>query len=710
MIFENYASVLYAAGLVLVALYLLMGIDDFVWDILTLFLRPTYRKQKLNFQRLNSVPPKLLAVAIAAWREDNVLGDVIDNIIASADYPRSMYHIFLGVYPNDPATIQVANALSERYANVHVIVNSLPGPTSKAQNLNHVIRRIRDFEQAHGWVFASLTIHDSEDVIHPSEFQVTNYLIETHDALQFPVFPLMKMPRFSNFFKTITTGTYADEFAENHYTTMVNRYMAGAFVPSAGTGFTLSRKTLNGFGDGDVLPSDSLTEDYRLSLTLFQRGIRLYYVLERVPRVNRRGKIGWDYITTRSLFPNTFKTAVKQKTRWILGITMQSFRFRDIVHIKGLSFAGRYSLYKDQKAKVGNLLAMVGYPVLIYFGVSLFLPLTPIYPWGSLSWVLSLIVTVMMLERQLFRSVSIFHVYGMRSVFFACLFPPILPIRLIWGNIINMVATLRAYRQNALNRRRGQATPTPANAGQTSEASAVKRAPIVWAKTDHVFLEKTTLQRYRRTIGDLLLEQGAITPKAFQAALKNASGGNQMIGTYLVSQRLVGEDQVLDALARVKHTRHLTPSSLESYDLQKFAGQFDEALLRRLLALPLLATDHGFVIAFCLDSPMDAQATLRKACGVAIKTAHLDQPSILRGLDILYGHAPAPALPTSPLDDLYKAGSISDEQLILARNYASLKAMPENWILAMMGLLPETAVPGAEHAAATPHPGALAAT
>ena len=76
----------------------------------------------------------------------------------------------------------------------------------------------------------------------------------------------------------------------------------------------------------------------------------------------------------------------------------------------------------------------------------------------------------------------------------------------------------------------------------------------------------------------------------------------------------------------------------------------------------------------------------------------------------MYGHAATSKPTQSPLDGLYEAGSIGDEQLILARNYASLKAMPEDWILSMMGLVPEPASLGAEHPAATPIPGALVAT
>lgn len=296
---------------------------------------------------------------------------------------------------------------------MQLVINELAGPTTKTQNINYVIRKIKEFEKEKGWQFAALTVHDSEDVVHPFELRVKNYLLDEYDALQFPVFPIMKMPTLGNFFKTITTGTYADEFAENHFSTMVSRYAAKAFVPSAGTGFSLSRKTLESFGDEDVLPTNSLTEDYRLSLTLYQKGIRMYYVLERVPRINKNGKLIWDFVSTRSIFPDIFKAAVRQKTRWIIGITMQSFTLIDIFKIKGIPFSGRYSLYKDLKGKVGNLLVMVGYLVFIYFSASLFVPLERIYPNGSLSWYLSLAVMVMMIERQIFRSVAIYNVYGM---------------------------------------------------------------------------------------------------------------------------------------------------------------------------------------------------------------------------------------------------------------------------------------------------------
>ena len=680
LLFQEHASLLYGIGLTLVVLYLTLGVDDFIWDLISLALRPSYRKHRLDFRKLRAQPPKLLAVTVAAWHEENVLGDVIDHFIASTDYPRSMFHIFLGVYPNDPGTIAVAEALAQRHENVHVVINCAPGPTSKAQNINHVIRQIRLFEQERGWRFASLTIHDSEDVVHPYELRVTNYLLEEHDALQFPVFPLMKLPKLSNYLESLTSGTYADEFAENHFTTMVSRYLMGAFVPSAGTGFALSRRALDSFGDEDVLPSNSLTEDYRLSLTLFQRGIQMYYVLERVSRVDERRKVVWDYVATRSMFPSTFRTAVKQKTRWILGITMQSFRLRDVFQSGEMSFAGRYSLYKDLKAKVGNLLAIVGYPVLVYFLLSLFLPMQPIYPKGSLSWYLSLAVTVMMLERQVFRGVAIYHIYGLRSVFFACLLPPILPLRLIWGNFINMTATLRAYRQVLFPGGKKRA-PTPVK--KKKETAAPKQ--IAWAKTDHVFLEKKVLRRYQRTLGDVLLERGSLSSEALQTALKCAEDEGLMLGAHLMKEGRIGEDELLSALAGVKHIQYISPGTLEQYPLESLASSFDEGLLRKLLVLPLLPAAGGAVVAFCDESPQDAQTVLRTTYGIEVRAAFLSKKHILLGLQRMY-HRHSRVAKTPYLERLYAAGAVSYEHVILVRNYAHLLGTAEEGTLTHMGL------------------------
>jgi len=680
---------LYCFGFTLVIIYLLTGADDFAWDIIALARGFFTAEKRLDTRQLDSVPPKLLAVLVAAWHEENVLGDVIDNVIASAQYPQSMYHIFLGVYPNDEATIKVAESLEKKHFNVHVIVNRLPGPTSKAQNINNIIRELKVVEKLMNWRFASITIHDSEDVVHPYEFKVTNYLLDTRELIQFPVFPLIKKPTFRNFFDNITTATYADEFAENHYSTMRNRRDMGVFVPSAGTGYVISRKLLDLFGDGDVLPNDSLTEDYRLALTFFEKGLRTYYVLERVPRITENYKIAWDYIATRSIFPNTFKTAVKQKCRWVLGITMQSTSFKAIMKNKQISFAGRYSLYKDHKSKICNLLSFIGYPVLIYYMVSLFAPtLTPIYPKYSMSWYLSAGVMVMMLERQIFRGFAIYNVYGARSLFFACFFPPIVSVRVVWGNMINLVATIRAYKQSAFGIQKTKVRKEKAKVKYAPAHLIAKPKKLAWAKTDHSFLEESVLRRYRRRLGDVLVEKGYLTLPQLKRALRDLAYKDRRMGRYLIEKNLINEEQLLFALSQVKAMAYVNPASLECYDLPQFAGLFDEKLLKELLVVPILKASRGFVVAFCENSSPDAGRILRKRYHIKLAKVLMSEKGVEKAIDMMF-YPGERGSTKSLINILYERRNINHEQVIIANNYKTTLKKKDAYVLAVMGLIGE---------------------
>lgn len=517
-------QVVYWIGFFVALAFIVFGADDVLWDVFALFRGTGKKRVKLSL--INEKPPKMLAVVIAAWHEDAVLGEVVDNLVASAQYPRSLYRVFLGVYPNDAATVAVARALEARHGGTVVcVVGDDPGPTSKAANINHTVRAIREYEAERDVRFASVTIHDAEDVVHPNEFKMTNYLIDDYDALQFPVFPLQRMPRLRLFFKTLTSSTYADEFAEHHFRTMVMRDELG-FVPSAGTGFAIGRRVLDAFRDEELLPRNSLTEDYKLSLTLRMRGFRVHYVLEKVPRVDARGRTVWDYIATRSLFPSTFKAAVRQKARWVYGITMQSASMADVFGKSELTFAERTFLYKDLKAKFANFVLLPGYAVLAYFLVQTFAPqleLPVMYPLHSPSWWMCVFLLFMMVERQVLRGRALANVYGWKTMAFSILLPPLFPLRLLWGNLINMCATFRAWRQKIayvlLRGREAKAAAAPVvehrgNAAeeegegkpatdgddaQTSNATSAQEGPA-WNKTDHEFLPVLQHSRPARSV------------------------------------------------------------------------------------------------------------------------------------------------------------------------------------------------------------------
>lgn len=663
---------MYIFGLCVALSFIIFGMDDLIWDILFLFRKNKYNdSEKIHLEELDNTLPRLLAVAVAAWKEDNVLGDVISNLIETAQYPTSMYHIFLGVYPNDAKTLAVAEELSRTYENVHVAVNIKAGPTTKADNINSILRYVKYFEKTRGWEFNAFVIHDSEDVVHPYEFKLENYLIDRYDALQFPVFPLQQMPNWYNLFHNMTVGTYADEFAENHYHTMVARNRAAAFVPSAGTGFALSRKILLDYNFENIFPEDSLTEDYKLSLTLNQKGYHVHYVLEAIERLNDDGRVVREFVSTRSRFPATFQAAVKQKTRWIFGITMQSIKFKSIFEPNEMSFMSRYTLYKDWKAKFGNLINFFGYTVFLYILLSMFFDWPVMYPKGSFSWYLCIFLTVMMLERQLLRALAIKNVYGWRSMLVACCFPPLMPLRLIWGNIINMAATCKAWRQ-LIFKNNGSA--------MTNKKTNRQR----WDKTDHDFLEKPVLRRYHRKLGDALLERKLITTEELKNSLHISRTQGRMLGAVLKENNLMSEEKLLTALAQVQHTIYI---SLTSFELQDYSESFGWEVLEKTRAVPLLKNNDTWAVAISDESQLEAGALLKEACGKEVHLVYSTVTDINMALRRMKTTAMLPpSLELVNIQRCLELEQISLEQVLLAASYAAAVHQPIAEVLKSMGL------------------------
>ncbi len=669
-------------GCCMIVIYLIFGIDDLIWYIWAFIYERIHRRKEkkdyLDFDTLRSTPPKMLAVSIAAWHESNVIGNVISNFLNTTDYPKSMYHLFVGVYPNDPETIAAVEEVSKTFPNVHAIINDIPGPTTKAQNLNHVILEIKKFEEQNHIHFASLTIHDSEDAIHTYELLTTNYLIDKYDALQYPVFPILEMPRFKNYFKQLTTATYADEFAENHFVTMVQRRDAGAFVPCAGTGFALSSRVLDQFGDEPVLPTDSLTEDYLLSLNLYKNGISIYYVLNKLPRVLKNGKVKMDFITTRSLFPSTFKAAVRQKTRWTYGITMQSIGIKDVFTDEKISMVGRYSFYKDAKTKFLNLLPLLGYILAIYIIIAAILGLDPFYKKGSMIYYMAMVVFGITCLRQVARAYALYSVYGMRSVFFGCLLPPLFPLRLVYGNIINFCAVVGAFKMKL-------GLKSKKKVRQKDDFRKKDKEKPKWAKTDHDFLSRDQLRQYRRMLGDVMIVQNCITASQCRDDLNNADKEHgEQVGAYLIKNRLITEEQMLRCLGHVKHIQFVPNEIVEKLDFEETMHLFDKEMLMEKKILPLTQENGVTIIGIC-NSTSDADIkSFEEENGLKIKKMYMMEEWMFKAFA-------DDGKERELLDSLklYHEGKISYDQVILIGKFASIHSAPENEMMRSMGIFAE---------------------
>ena len=60
----GWQETIYYIGLVVAAIFVLLGLDDLVWDFLSIFLRKP--SAKIPLKDLDAKPPKLIALMIAA--------------------------------------------------------------------------------------------------------------------------------------------------------------------------------------------------------------------------------------------------------------------------------------------------------------------------------------------------------------------------------------------------------------------------------------------------------------------------------------------------------------------------------------------------------------------------------------------------------------------------------------------------------------------
>ena len=430
--------------IVTAAIFLVSGLGEILVDIafvcwrLVRLLQPRRSHSDLQQENLDAKPEKPAIIMVPTWQESAVIGRTLETMVARLRYRR--YHILVGVYPNDAATMAVVSAEAARYDNVHMVVLDHDGPTVKADCLNGIIAAAHCLEERLGERFEIYVNNDAEDFVPPYELKVLNHFIPTYDVVQLPVFPLPAA--WYNF----TAGHYMGEFAHQHLRDMSLREWLTGAIPTAGVGCGFSRRFVDASAEingGLVFAVDSLAEDYEISLKMNHRGMRQLFVDTPVlPPAGEKHPRWADMLpAVREDFPSHFGAAVRQKSRWIIGIALQGW---EILGWEG-SFLERYMYFRDRKSLAANLVVAVGY----------FLMLATLAIWGWRSWLLqdrhfpiqlepySWVAYVIWLNLALMavqlctRFMAVWIIYGFGTALLS-------PLRVVWGNIINMAATYRA--------------------------------------------------------------------------------------------------------------------------------------------------------------------------------------------------------------------------------------------------------------------------
>jgi adsorption protein B len=531
---DFFAYVLFALKYVAIALALLMfilGLDDLFIDLVYWGRRlirrwRIYEKfERADEERLYAIPEKPLAIMVPAWNEVGVVGEMARLAASTIDYEN--YQIFVGTYPNDGETQADVDAVCQHYPNVHKVVCARPGPTSKADCLNNIIDAILRFESEAKIQFAGFILHDAEDVISPMELRLYNYLLPNKDLIQIPVYP------YAPEWKGFTAGHYVDEFAENHGKDVIVREALTGQVPSAGVGTCFSRKAISALledGDGIAFDVQSLTEDYDIGFRLKQKGMKCIFARYSVSNPKLALEQPWVFgmnrefsqvICVREHFPRDLQHAIRQKSRWIVGIVFQG--------TKNLGWSRKgllnYFLWRDRRGLIAYMLSflvnLLFVVLIVMWLVTVVSPESWRYPSilsdSSILPVLLWLNGFMLLNRLFQRGWFVTRYYGLGE---GLLSAP----RMMWSNFVNFFANLRALKQ-------------------VMEMGDSRR--VAWDKTTHEFPALTKAQR--TPLGHRLVEKGLLTEEQLEAAI--TSPVRRRLGRELLLREYIDSTQLVQALA-----------------------------------------------------------------------------------------------------------------------------------------------------------------
>lgn len=435
-------------------LFVVVGLTIIVYSLDDVFVDVSYwamklsgmlrnHRENLTDEALSAAPMRPIAIMVPAWRESDVIFDMLTTNISNCAY--ADYVFFVGAYANDPDTRnEVLRAAELHPEHVRLVVVPRNGPTTKADCLNAIIADIHKFELDNKIEFVGVVLHDSEDVIHPLEFALFNHWVDEIDFIQLPVFS------FSRALHHLVAGTYMDEFAEFHTKDLFVREKFTGIIPCAGVAACYSAKAiraLTAFQD-EAFDTSALTEDYDISFRIKRLGLSSAFIRNDVSyAIDTAGdsrtlcKLPQRLpIAVRENFPDDFRAAYRQRARWILGIAFQGAGNLGW----GETMLEKIFFLRDRKGVASGVIAITGYflafnaIVIALFSrfsddwrVAAYALLTP-----TLQWIFFINV-ILLLNRLFQRMLFTTRIYGMAQGLAAA-------PRVVASNLVNFCAALRA--------------------------------------------------------------------------------------------------------------------------------------------------------------------------------------------------------------------------------------------------------------------------
>jgi adsorption protein B len=393
----------------------------------------------------------------------------------------------------------------------------------------------------------------------------------------------------------LTHGVYCDEFAEFQSRDLPARVALGGFLPSCGVGAGYSRRALEllaGAAANCLFDPGCLTEDYDVGLRLHRLGCRQVFVPIRF--------LNGQPLATRELFPDFLEGALRQRTRWMIGIALQCWQKH--------GWTEWYWFWRDRKGLAGNPLSLVVNALTLYGLVTWLGSGIRGDPWGlaeavwdqGLGWLFEGTL-LLLLWRAAVRAGCVARLYGWK-------FALGVPVRVVWATWVNGLATLAALERYFEAR--------------------LRRRPLVWLKTDHRYPSRSALVRHKRLLGEILVGSGCLEGEQLERAL-GSQPADRLLGDHLVRLGMLSEEALYEALSL---QQNLPFEKLEPARIQRRASQaLAPAVARRWKVVPFRLEPGKLCVAGPGLPTEEAERELRTACGLEIRF-HLITPSNLAAL------------------------------------------------------------------------------
>lgn len=573
------------------------GLDDLAVDLVCLFhwlrsrLSGAGHPAWPSRAALDGAAEKRVAVFVPLWREHRVIGRMLEHNIAAINYRN--YELFLGAYLNDRPTLEAVREAECRFPHVHLVVCPHDGPTSKADCLNWIYQGMLLEEEERGTSFQVVVVHDAEDLIHPESLRWINCLANHYDMIQIPVLPLATPVA------KLTHGVYCDEFAEFQTRDIPARQVLGGFLPSCGVGTGYARRALErlaGTASNRLFDPECLTEDYEVGLRLHRLGCTQVFVPIRF--------LNGNPLATREMFPDQFRHALRQRTRWVIGIALQTWQR----YGWGRGVGQLYWFWRDRKGLIGNPTSFLINLMFCYgLGTWVWCRLTGA-PWGlagaigslASGWLLE-VTLLLALLRAAVRAGCVARIYGWR-------FALAVPARIVWANWLNSCATLSALRRYV--------------------AARARRKPLRWLKTEHQYPVRAALRRHKRRLGEILVGCGHLAEEELGSAL-GSQPSHLRLGEYLVELGKLSQEEVYQALSLQQNLPFETLAPAQVHRLA--AAILPRSMTRRWRVVPFRLEPGRLHVAAAELPTEEVERELRAATPLEVRY-HLITPGNLEAL------------------------------------------------------------------------------